>query len=91
MLTVITHTKNERPELLERCKKSVQEALPIGAEHLIIECPDRSTWVRSRMLHAKEHDIIAFVDDDDYVSKNSFKLCIEALEKQGWVQHAQMK
>lgn len=83
MLTVITHTRNERPELLERCRKSVAEALPPGAQHLVIECPDRATWVRRRMSDAMEHDLVAFVDDDDYISKDSLTLCLEALEKTG--------
>jgi len=83
MLTVITHTKNERPELLERCRKSVAEALPPGSQHLIIECPDRPTWVRRRMSDAMEHDLVAFVDDDDYISKDSLKLCLAAIEKTG--------
>jgi hypothetical protein len=83
MLTVITHTKNERPELLERCKASVAAALPDGAQHLIIECPDRATWNKRRVSDAIDHDIVAFVDDDDYISKDSLTLCLEALDKTG--------
>ncbi len=83
MLTVITHTKLERPELLERCKKSVAAALPEGAQHLIIECKDRATWVERRVSDALQHDIIAFVDDDDYIHPDSLKLCLAAMELTG--------
>lgn len=83
MLTVITHTKLERPELLKRCKDSVAAALPPGGQHLVIECPDRKTWVERRVSDAMAYDLVAFVDDDDYVSKDSFKLCLKAIEKYG--------
>jgi glycosyltransferase involved in cell wall biosynthesis len=83
MLTVITHTKFERPELLERCKASVAAALPEGAQHLVIECPDRTTWNRRRVSDAIDHDIVAFVDDDDYVHPDAFKLCLRAMEESG--------
>lgn len=82
-LTVITHTKFERPELLERCKASVAAALPPDARHLVIECEDRETWARRRVQDAREHDIIAFVDDDDYVHPDAFKLCLKAMEQTG--------
>lgn len=83
MLTVITHTKFERPKLLERCKRSVAAALPDGARHLIIECKDKDEWVQRRVQDAREHDIIAFVDDDDYIAPNSLKLCLAAMEQSG--------
>lgn len=83
MLTVITHTKNERPELLERCKTSVQAALPPGGQHLIIECPDRPTWNKRRVLDAKQHELVAFVDDDDYIHPDSLKLCLAAIQQTG--------
>lgn len=82
-LTVITHTKFERPELLERCKSSVALALPSGAQHLVIECEDRATWVRRRVQDAREHDVIAFVDDDDCVHPDAFKLCLKAMDQTG--------
>ena len=83
MLTVITHTKNERPELLERCKASVQAALPPGGQHLIIECADRATWVKRRALDARQHELVAFVDDDDYIHPDSLKLCLAAIQQTG--------
>jgi len=83
MLTVITHTQFRRPGLLERCKASVAEALPEGAQHLVIECPDEATWARRRAADAREHEIVAFVDDDDYVHKDAFKLCLAAMEQTG--------
>ena len=83
MLTVITHTKHERPELLERCKASVSAALPEGGQHLIIECPDRATWNKRRVADALDHNIVAFVDDDDYVHPDAFTFCLHAMEKSG--------
>lgn len=83
MITVITHTKFERPELLERCKKSVAEALPPGGKHLIIECPDSETWVKRRVYDALEHELIAFVDDDDFIHPDSLKFCLAAMEQSG--------
>lgn len=83
MVTVITHTKNERPELLERCKNSVAAALPKGGQHLIIECPDRETWVQRRVLDARSHDLIAYVDDDDYIAPDAINLCLAAIERTG--------
>lgn len=83
MLSVITHTKLERPELLERCKASVAAALPEGAQHLVIHCPDRETWVNRRLLDAKAHDLIAFVDDDDYIHPDALKRCLAAMQQTG--------
>lgn len=83
MLTVITHTKFERPGLLERCKESVAAALPEGSQHLIIEAPDRATWVKRRVSDAQGHDLVTYIDDDDYVHPDAFKLCLAAMEKTG--------
>jgi glycosyltransferase involved in cell wall biosynthesis len=83
MLTVITHTRFDRPEMLERCKASVKAALPENAQHIIIECRDYKSWVIQRVLDAKEHDIIAFVDDDDYIHPDALNTCLTAIEKTG--------
>jgi hypothetical protein len=82
-LTVITHTKHERPELLERCKASVAAALPPGAEHLVIECKDRPAWVAGRARDSLGHDLVAYVDDDDCIHPDSLKLCVAAIEATG--------
>lgn len=81
MLTVITHTRVDRPELLARCKDSVSKALPKDAEHLIIECKDESTWAKARLDAALNTDLVAFVDDDDFVHPDAFNLCLAALEQ----------
>lgn len=80
-LTVITHTRFDRPELLTRCKESVSRALPKNSEHLIIECKDESNWAKARLDAALNKDFVAFVDDDDTVHPDSFNLCLAALEQ----------
>lgn len=77
-LKVITHTRFARPDLLKRCEQSVKEALPPGAEHLIIEC--WRDWAEARLLAATSHELVAFVDDDDEIHKDSLRLCLEALQ-----------
>jgi hypothetical protein len=55
----------------------VEAALPPGAEHKIIEC--HSDWARARAIAALDHEIVAFVDDDDYISESSLSTCLAAL------------
>lgn len=82
-LTVITHTKFERPELLKRCQKSVDEALPLGAVHKIIHADSGEEWVKSRLKSALEHEYVCYVDDDDYLHPDSLKLCMRAIQEYG--------
>jgi hypothetical protein len=83
MLTVITHTAHKRPELLERCKRSVAAALPEGGQHLIIERGTKAEWTQHRAVDTIGLDLVAFVDDDDYISPDSLKTCLAALEQTG--------
>lgn len=78
MLTVITQTRGERPELLERAVRSVQLALPPGAEHKIIQSEN---WAEARLRAACEHELVAFVDDDDVVHQTALTRCLDALSK----------
>lgn len=93
-LTIITHTRlnNPYPELLERCKQSVDAALIPGAQHLVLvnDLPglvgDGNQWVEFAHLRysaLQYSKYIAFVDDDDYIHSDSLKLCMDALLSSG--------
>lgn len=81
MLTVVTHTRFNRPDLLTRCQASVEAALPQGAVHEIIEC--QSDWAQARYDGTQLSEFVAFVDDDDTIDSRSLKLCLEAIQKTG--------
>lgn len=81
MVTIVTHTQNTRPALLERCIASVATALPPGAKHTVIEC--FGDFAKARYEAMLLDDIVAFVDDDDYIAPESIRLCLNALEDSG--------
>ena len=81
MLTIVTNTRYERPEMLERCKASVAAALPPGARHEII--PVFDNWGKNRYESLMIDEYVAVVDDDDTIHPDSIKKCIEALEATG--------
>lgn len=81
MLTVVTNTRNERPEMLERCKASVLAALPEGAKHVVI--PIMSDFVENRCKSFLIDEYVAVVDDDDYIHPESLKLCMAAIQQSG--------
>ena len=81
MISVVTNTRYERPELLERCRLSVQAALPPGARHEII--PIYSDWGIRRYESLLIDEYVAVVDDDDTIHPDSIKKCIAALEMTG--------
>jgi hypothetical protein len=83
MITVLTHTRHDRPDLLERCVNSVQAALPLGGRHLIVEKQKYDDWVHSRVHDAKEHDLVAFVDDDDFIPPDALRICLDAIQSTG--------
>lgn len=83
MLTVITHTRFDRPEMLERCKLSVSQALPEDAVHRVIHCPTTDDWLENRYTDTIGCDYVAFVDDDDTIDKRSIELCLAALKETG--------
>lgn len=81
MLAVITFTRQTRPELLERCKSSVAQALPPGAKHVIIEC--FKDFEQTRYEAALSEEFVAFVDDDDTIDHRSLKHSMHALHATG--------
>lgn len=80
-LTVVTHTRGDRPEFLRQCCASVEACLPKGAQHLVIQLdtPDTSTFMKARLDALSLGDIVAFVDDDDYLIDDSLRLAYEAI------------
>lgn len=79
-LTVVTHTDVTLNRDISRCLKSVQDALPKGAEHLVIESDgDYSKFVKLRQDAMLLNDIVIFVDDDDYILPDSLQNCVDAL------------
>jgi hypothetical protein len=83
-LTVVTHTCGVWNRDLTRCLASVNEALPKNAKHLVIELDARyENFQEARFEAIKLDEFIVFVDDDDYISKDSLQLCLQALEDTG--------
>jgi hypothetical protein len=80
MLTVVTFTKNDRPEMLDRCQAAVALALPAGATHKVIECLDPTKFQQLRYDAVQSDDFVAFVDDDDFVDATSLSMCLKALQ-----------
>lgn len=80
-LTVITHTRYDRPQLLERCIESVARGLPANATHRVIAC--RDNWAKARVDAARSDQYVAFVDDDDTIDPTALQICLDALEATG--------
>ena len=80
-LTVITHTWTSQNRDISRSVESIQRALPKGASHKIIPCEGDIVEARWRALC--ENEVIAFVDDDDWISEDSLTKCMLALEASG--------
>lgn len=79
-LTVVTHTYNRSSKQLERCVDSVENALPKNANHVVIDVPhDDRAFQQARIDAMKLNDMVAFVDDDDYIHPDSLRLCTDAL------------
>lgn len=78
-LTVVTHTRFDRLELLEKCKASVAAALPPGANHVVIPCYDN--WAQARLDAMQLDQFVAFVDDDDTVHPLALKYCLDAIQQ----------
>ena len=74
-------TKGNRPMLLERCKKSVNDMLPADAEHIILPCDSKKEWPKIRIDALKLAPYVCFVDDDDVVVNNSIPICLRAMEE----------
>jgi len=83
-LTVVTHTMKSWGRDISKCVESVAAAMPLGGKHAIIDldtCPQDYQKARYEALKLDEY--IVFVDDDDYVSVDSLKLCFDAINKTG--------
>lgn len=81
MFSIVTFTKGERPELLQKCIDSVQRCKPSGSVHHVLEVHE--DWVGARVRALELGDVVAFVDDDDTVVNNSLSVCYEALQQTG--------
>lgn len=77
MITVVTHTNNKRPALLERTVSSVEAALVPNTRHVILECYEN--WAQARYDATQLDDYVVFVDDDDTIASESLRLCLECL------------
>lgn len=79
-LTVVTHTNSRLGRDIRRCVESIRNALPENAKHIIIEHDGSfDSYLIARHDAMKLDDVVVFVDDDDYISEDSLKLCMEAL------------
>ncbi len=81
-LTVVTHTMKSWNRDLSKCIQSVKDALPSNSKHVIIELDDGLDYAGFQELRfeaLKLGEVIVFVDDDDYISKDSLTLCMQAL------------
>ncbi len=81
-LTVVTHTRGDRPELLRQCCASVEAQLPSGAQHIVIQVDsqgDPNVLMKARLDALALGDIVAFVDDDDYLINDVLTLAYDAI------------
>lgn len=81
-LTVVTHTRGNRSEFLRQCCASVEASLPKGAQHLVIKLPAQDNlglFLKARLAALSLGDIVAFVDDDDYLVDDSLSVAYEAI------------
>jgi len=78
-LTVVTHTRGNRPEYLRRCQESVAADLPAGATHLVIHTEE---LMAARWHALTLDDVVCFVDDDDIVVNSSVSRCYQLLQQQ---------
>jgi glycosyltransferase involved in cell wall biosynthesis len=76
MLTLVTHTRLERPVLLERCVQSIEAAMVPGVKHAVIPCFDN--WAEARLEALDLDEWVAFVDDDDTITPESLRTCLMA-------------
>jgi hypothetical protein len=80
-LTVITHTNPDWNRDISKCIQSVKDALPAGCKHEIIELKEPEKLAYARYDAIKLNDIVVFVDDDDYIPKDSLHYVLEAMRK----------
>lgn len=81
-LTVVTHTNPSSGRDISKCVESVKAALPPHSRHLIIDT--EPSVFREARYEAMQHDeVVVMVDDDDHISPDSLKLCLQALNDTG--------
>jgi len=79
-LTVVTHTNIKLNRNISRCVQSVKNALPENGKHIVIgHSGDYIQFLKDRHNAMSLDDVIVFVDDDDYISEDSLKICMDAL------------
>lgn len=81
MLTVITHTRRQNVPQLERAVRSIEAALPPGAEHRIIEASTYDIWRTRRWTDLITSEYTAIVDDDDEIHPDALRLCYQAIQQ----------
>lgn len=81
VLAVSTVTSNRRPDWLRECVRSVEENLPAGATHSIVD--GSVDFQRTKWETAQAGEYFAWVDDDDLVCNDALALCVRALEQTG--------
>lgn len=79
-LTVVTHRIKNSTRDMTKCIESVNAALTDGMTHKVIEIPKgHLDLIYARFNAMYLDDFIVFVDDDDFISKDSLKNCYNAL------------
>lgn len=83
-LTVVTHTNPRSGRDISKCVESVRVALPPHSRHLIIDLDaDMLEFQEARYSVMALDEIIVMVDDDDHISPDSLKMCLQALNETG--------
>jgi hypothetical protein len=81
-ITVVTHTNSKHKRDISKCVESVAIALPPNSRHLIIELDAiGNEFQRARHAAMSLGEIVVLVDDDDYISPDSLKSCLRALNE----------
>lgn len=80
-LTVVTHTDPRRARDLGPCLASVQAALTPACRHVVIPlaAETEDAFFAARYAALQLGEVVAFVDDDDTISPDALRLCLEAL------------
>lgn len=81
-LSVVTHTNLRYARDISRCVDSVKAALTPECTHVILELDvDHDGFIEARYEALKLGEAIAFVDDDDYITPDALRLCLQALSQ----------
>lgn len=84
-LTVSTLTAGNRAHWLDECRESVRTGLPQGAEHVVHTIPVGADFQLERWAAtmAAGDGYVAWVDDDDLVTPDALRMCVQALDETG--------